>query len=252
MIVINGRLASYAEIWFDEERPRNVAADVLIFRQRPAPLDSGTCTPFLTLVSDLSMDETRIMEGFGNTNRYKIRRAETKDGLEAAFVTDPLARLDEFCEFYDAFAREKSMQPAYRRGLVAASAARQLVLTSASRGGEPLVWHAYVISAKRAALLHSASHFRGRENSDRALCGRANRWLHWRDMLSFRQMGLLQYDWGGLFENETDAEHASINHFKSEFGGRREQTYECTLPLTAKGRLYLLARGTLERLKERA
>lgn len=252
MILINGRLASYAELWFDEERPRTVAADVLIFRQRPEPLDGGTCTPFLTLVNDLSIDEARIMAGLHNTNRYKIRRAETKDGLEAAFVTDPLERLDEFCDYYDAFAREKSVRPSYRRGLAAASAARQLVLTSASRGGEPLVWHAYVVYGKRAALLHSASHFRGKENADRAARGRANRWLHWRDMLSFRQMGLRQYDWGGLFDDETSAEHASINRFKSEFGGRREQTYECTLPLTAKGRLYLLARGTLERLKDRA
>ena len=248
MILIHGRVATYGEIWFDEEPPPSNPADVLMFRQRPTPIDSAHCSLFLTLVNDITLDEDGIMAGFGDNNRYKIRRAENKDGIDAAFVTDPTRDLDEFCDFYDTFARQKSVGSTYRRGLAAAAQAQQLVLTSASRNGERLVWHAYVIQGKRAALLHSASHFRGKDNDHRALCGRANRWLHWRDMLGFRQIGIEQYDWGGLFEDESVPEQANINKFKREFGGVRERTYNCVLPVTLKGQLYVMARGAQERL----
>lgn len=251
MIRIDGRLATYVELWFNEELPSTVAADVVMFNQRPAPVDDARSSVFLTLVNDISIDEAQVMAGFGHTNRYKINRAETKDGLRADFMTDSLRYLDEFCHFYDAFARQKSVQNSYRRGLAAAAAAHQLVLTSASCNGERLVWHAYVMYGKRTALRYSASHFRGRERHDRALLGRANRWLHWRDMMSFKRMGFEHYDWGGLFEDESAAERAGINNFKREFGGRLERTYDCTLPLSLKGRLYLLLRETLDRLNHR-
>lgn len=78
------------------------------------------------------------------------------------------------------------------------------------------------------------------EDTERALVSRANRWLHWQDMLTFKQKGFECYDWGGLFEDETSPERAGINRFKCDFGGRREVTYNCTYSLTARGRLYLM------------
>lgn len=241
MILIKARAATYAELWFGEEPPLKPKADVLMFRQRPAPVSGNACSPFLTLVIDLSQDEDAIFAKFGNTNRYKIKRADKKDGLAFERYADPRPHLDRFCTFYNEFAQQKSLVLAYRRGLHAAADAGQLVLTTASRGGEPLVWHAYIMSGNRAALLHSASHFRAKDNDERALVGRANRWLHWRDMLELKTMGLSEFDWGGLFADESKPEQASINRFKYEFGERRETTYNCTYPITMRGRLAMLA-----------
>jgi hypothetical protein len=247
MIRIEGRLATYGEVWFDEEVPVNPGVDVLLYKQRPQPIAEHPASAFITLVSDLSGAEASLMAAFGSTNRYKIKRADTKDALEAEFFVEPRPELATFCDFYDAFAQLKKLEPSYRRGLMAAAQAGQLVLTSARRDGVRLVWHAYILQGTTAALLYSASHFRDRPSGDRAALGRANRWLHWRDMLSLRKAGALHYDWGGLFEDETVAEHAGINEFKYNFGGRREVTYNCSVGMTIKGRCFLSVQKMLQR-----
>jgi hypothetical protein len=249
MIHIKGRLATYGEIWFDEQPPRAAGVDVLMFRQRSLPIEGHLCSPFLSLVNDLSESEETLMAGFGNTNRYKIKRAASKDGLAAEWPADLHAQLDSFSDFYDEFARQKRLQPVYRRGLNAACTSGQLVLSYASKDGCTLVWHAYITQGHKIALLHSASFFRELQNGDRALLARANRWLHWRDMLHFKQIGLHIYDWGGLFADETDPARAGINSFKREFGGRSVCTYNCSIAITMKGSAYLKARSVVDCLK---
>ena len=121
------------------------------------------------------------------------------------------------------------------------------MLTSACRNGEALVWHAYLTSGKAAWLQYTGSCFRNKENDYRALVGRANRWLHWKEMLQFKEMGLKRYDWGGLFEDESVPENAGINRFKKDFGGQQVRTYDCTLPVTIRGRLWLPLRDAWRR-----
>src|SRR5712691_506245 len=247
MIRINGRGAVDGEVWCDEEPPGDSGVDIVLYCQREAPIADARTAPFLSLVTDLSVEEDAITDKFGTDCRYKIRRAETKDGMRMEFITDPEARLDEFRAFYDAFAGEKSLEPCDRQWLVAACQARQLALTSASRNGEALVWHAYVMSGKTARLQYTGSRFRNRENDYRALVGRANRWLHWREMLRFKEMGIKRYDWGGLFEDESVPERAGINQFKKDFGGQQVRTYDCTVPVTLRGRIWLALRDAWRR-----
>ena len=248
MIRINGRGAAYGEVWYEEEPPRDSGVDIFLYRQRDAPIADARSTPFLSLVTDLSGREDAITEKFGKDCRYKIRRAETKDGLRMEFIADPESRLDEFRLFYDAFARQKSLGPSNRQWLLAACKARQLALSSAAQNGEALVWHAHVMSGRTAGLQYTGSCFRNRESDFRALVGRANRWLHWRDMLRFKEMGIQRYDWGGLFEDESVPGHAGVNKFKKEFGGQQVRTYNCTVPVTLRGRIWLPLRDAWHRL----
>ena len=245
MITIKGRFATYGELWFDEDPPDRASVDILMFRLRRQPLAGGVCDPFLSLVSDLTVAPEALMASFGGTNRYKIKRADSKDGLTAEFLPNAAPHLDAFIDFYDDFARRKKLQQAYRRGLEAACEAGRLVLSTASCNGERLVWHAYIRSGDTAALLHSASHFRDKDGADRALVARANRWLHWRDMLAFKAADVRTYDWGGIFEDETAPEQASINSFKREFGGARVQAFNCTTVCSLKGRVYVAVRKTI-------
>ncbi|SRR5216683_3729342 len=247
MIRINGWGAVYGEVWYDEGLPRDCGIDIILYRQRGAPIADSQTTPFLSLVTDLSGGEDTITEKFRKDCRYEIRRAETKDGLRTEFIADPESRLDEFCAFYDAFAKQKSLGPSDRQWLLAACKARQLALSSVSQNGEALVWHAHVMFGRTAGLKYSSSCFRNRENDYRALVGRANRWLHWRDMLRFKGMGIQRYDWGGLFEDESVPERAGINKFKKDFGGQQERTYDCTVPVTIRGRIYIALRDAWRR-----
>ena len=238
MIRINGRGAVYGEVWYDEEPVGDSGVDIVLYRQRETPLANARSAPCLSLVTDLAADENAILDQFGKDCRYKVRRAETKDGLRMEFILRPSDRLDEFRAFYDAFAAQRSLAPSNHQWLGAACDAGQLALTTASRNGEALVWHAYVMSGKTAQLQYTGSCFRDRENEYRALVGRANRWLHWKDMLQFKAMGMKRYDWGGLFEDESLPERAGINQFKKDFGGQQVRSYDCTLPVTLKGRVY--------------
>jgi hypothetical protein len=247
MIRIKGRGVVYGEIWYDEELPRHPGVDIVLYRQREVPIPNARTTPFLTMVTDLSVTEGAITEKFGKDCRYKIRRAETRDELRMEFITDPEDMVDEFRAFFNAFAKEKSFWPCDHQWLLAACKARQLVLTSVSRNGETLVWHAYLTSGKTAWLQYTGSCFRNKENDYRALVGRANRWLHWKGMLRFKETGVERYDWGGLFEDESVPENAGINRFKKDFGGQQVRTYDCTLPVTLKGRIWLPLREAWRR-----
>jgi hypothetical protein len=249
VIRIKGKAVVYGEVWFDEEVPARPGVDVVVYRQRQAPIPGVPHKPFLTMVSDLAVAEDEINKPFDNTCRYQIRRADGKDGLQAEFITEPAGRLDEFCEYFDAFARQKSIEPASREYLEGMCAAGQLVLTLARRGDSVLAWHAYLRSGAVSWLEHTASSFREGDNEHRALVGRANRWLHWRDMLAFRANGVTCYDWGGMFEDESTAERAGINNFKRSFGGRIEHRCEYSLPVSLRGRLFLPLRDAWRRWK---
>ena len=248
MIRLEGRAAVYGEVWFNEDPPREAQVDIVLYRQRQAPVAGARATPFRSMITDLSAVEDDIAGRFGKDCRYEIRRAEAKDGLRTELVAESQTRLQEFADFYDAFAAQKGFAPCDRKWLAAARTARRLVLSAASRDGEVLVWHAYYSDGRVASLQSSASCFRGRDTAYRALIGRANRWLHWQDMLGFRRMGVGRYDWGGLFEDESTPERKGINRFKRDFGGEPVRSYECVLPLTVKGRLYLPLRNTWRRL----
>ena len=63
--------------------------DIVLYRQRDAPIADARYIPFLSLVTNLSEGEDAITEKFGKDCRYKIRRAETKDGLRMELITDP-------------------------------------------------------------------------------------------------------------------------------------------------------------------
>src|SRR5258708_7045050 len=221
MIRINGQGVVGGEVWYDEEPQDCGGVDVVLYRHRPVPVARGHCSPFLSLVTEISVPEDAIIGQFDETCRYQIRRAQAKDGLEVQTLRDPVSRLEEFLAFFDAFAQQKSLASADPQWLRAACRSGQLALTCASSRGEALVWHAYVLSGSTAMLQHSGSHFRERDGAYRSLVGRANRLLHWKDMLWFRQLGLERFDWGGLFEDESTPERSGISRFKQSFRGRR-------------------------------
>lgn len=239
MIHFKGRGVVYGELWYDEELPRDPDVDIVLYRQKANPIANARATPLLSMITDLSVPENAIAERFGKDCRYKIRRADSKDGLAMEFMNDPRGRLEEFCAFFDAFAKQKGFWPCDRKWLLAACDTGRLVLTSASRDGEALVWHAYLVSGRSAWLQYTGSCFRDKDNDHRALIGRANRWLHWKEMLRFKEMGMERYDWGGLFEDESVPGNEGINRFKKDFGGTPVRTYDCTVPITLKGRIWL-------------
>lgn len=193
-----------------------------------------------TLIINLTQGEEELFSQVQKTTRYEIRRALDKDELALTTYANPsLEEVAEFCDFYDEFAGSRSLRPIFRPRLYSLARANMLVLTSAGKQVEtPLVWHAYVASQKRMMLLYSASLFRHTETSaDRNLLGRANRCLHWKDILHAKKIGALLYDMGGIDIVGEDPQKARIAEFKRGFGGQVVATYFRTCPRSFKGRL---------------
>jgi hypothetical protein len=242
MSIVRRQWPSVVQFWFDEPIPTN-AVDVAYFRQRSHPPAGSSFHDYHTLLIDLGDTEERIQENFHKETRYKIRRAEARDSLESRQISAPdESDIRDFHAFHSSFAKGKGMAPVDIEYLVAAANAGCLRLSSIQQQGEVLVWHSYIAIDCRARSLHSASQLREANASQRTLIDRANRYLHWQDMLNFKRQGVRIYDFGGLYRTKDDQGFLRINPFKLSFGGTRVTEYDGVLACSTLGRIYLLGR----------
>lgn len=238
MFIKKEHLIRHQEIWCDEAPPAR-GADVISHRQSRRPV--GRCTPFSTVLIDLSLDEEQIFAAFKKEARQEIRRCE-KDGVRhESWLHPDEETLDEYCLFYDEFAASKNLPLAPRGKLHEYAAGGRLMLTRAVHEDKVLLWHSFVMTGKRCRGLQSASHSRLVEDkSFRQMVGRSNRFCHWHDMLIARSLGFLEYDLGGWYAGSENAELVRVNKFKEEFGGKVVEEFDCVYPSTWKGVLYFL------------
>ena len=245
-IAYQRKFVRIAEYW-NGEVPHLKGVDIERYFQQSRRLEGMFCRDFYTILIDLLNDPETLLAGMKRDTRYEIRRAQREGFIYDFLDGGETGVFDEFCDYFDAFAREKN-QPVMRRPwltLLAESGALTLTRIADPTGGA-LVWHGYHCSSQRATLLYSASISRDRESSaQRTLVGRANRYQHWMDMLSFKAKGLSTYDLGGWYEGAEDQKRLSINRFKEEFGGAIVHNYICERASTLKGSLFLKLRTAL-------
>jgi len=249
MILVKSRFLTTGQVWFDDE-PTGEKVDVLLFRQRSSPITSIRCVPFHTIVTDLRRKPEEILSSFSKDTRYEIRRGESKDLFSFShWQKNEQGVLQDFLRFYGKFAQQKGLPAANERELKAFATARAIAFSCCrSQEGEELVWHVYYTSPTRVRLLYSASLYRDTTNSAyRSMIGRANRFLHWQDMLFFKSEGVMVYDFGGWYAGNADKEKISINKFKEEFGGTVVKEYNCEQCMTLKARIVTIAGKLLKR-----
>ncbi len=206
-------------------------------------------TPFKTQLIALERSDSELFGFLSSSTRYKINRAE-REGFHSHVDASPSSdAIAQYAAFYDEFALLKSLPQSNVPKLSALSAAGALALTSVTdAAGKVLAAHAYVSDpeARRVRLLYSASHFRAsQESSERNLIGRANRLLHWQEMVEFKRLGFAYYDLGGLPMDESDPVKNAIAKFKLEFGGDHVIEYNGLIPRNLVARAALAVRRTL-------
>jgi lipid II:glycine glycyltransferase (peptidoglycan interpeptide bridge formation enzyme) len=243
MTLLRKEAISIAEVWFDEEFTNMNFVDLVYYLQRTHPIEKVRSQEFYTILVDLTKSEDNLWKNIHGNNRYKIRRAE-KDKVTYQFLD--CDRVDaklvnDFSETYDSFALEKGLSKIKRSRLMQYAEAKLLNISTVQLPEDsPLVWHVYYRGENRVRLLHSASIKKNGEMS--SIIGRANRFLHWQDILKFKTLGIITYDLGGWYEGNTDQERLNINKFKEEFGGEIVKNFNQSYATTMKGKLYLLAR----------
>ena len=181
-----------------------------------------------TLLTDLTQAESDLLGVCDSTTRYEIRRA-FKDGVECKYfsseaILEGSSVIDQFETEYSQMHKDKGMMHTSAKPYLQQLAwAKALTITTASIDDQVVAYHTYVQGDGVARLLHSVSTFREvKSNSDRNAIARANRLLHYKDMLLFKREGYRIYDWGGYSERE---DVASISSFKKGFGGKLAPSY---------------------------
>ncbi|OQC00516.1 MAG: hypothetical protein BWX78_01109 [Firmicutes bacterium ADurb.Bin099] len=175
-----------------------------------------------TLRNDLRLSEDELLKAFESNVRNEVRRAK-RDGCECKVVSSlekPIPR--ELIGEFDAAHIEMNKQ----KGLPYVSLAKELmqyneqsvlIITIAYINEVAVAYHIYLCGDGIVRLMYSVSSFRNiTDSKEKAAIGRANRLLHFEDMMYFKLNGYLIYDWGGY---STDEKLAGINAFKRGFGG---------------------------------
>jgi hypothetical protein len=227
-------------------------ADIQQVSQVSEPRKGWTCTEFSTLLLDLRRDEEGLWGEVKSGCRQEIRRARDRDGLTVDVFDAPgKEEVADFLRFYDASARVKGIGSGDARVLARLADGSGLSLGRvASADGTALAWHAYVVAAGRARLLHSAIRRDEGPAESAALRGRANRLLHWSEICHFRGRGLLQYDFGGLALGAKGGTLAGIDAFKKTFGGETAVEFKCRRAASVVGRLALGAVSAMIRARQ--
>lgn len=230
MILLNRKLhgINFRVAWFaDKSLPEKG-----IITYKEAQYEGKGAVTFDTLVNDLTKEPEDIKNGFAKNCKYEVNRAQ-REGvsyriLSGEDITDE--EIDKFLEFFKTFWESKDIpftdENELRRDFRAYRDNGVLVFSIGVVGGEDAIYHTYVHDEKRARLWHSASLYRllGDESGDsRKIIGMGNRYLHYEDMLYFKEKGLTEYDWGGAGKGE---DVISITKFKEAFGGSPETNYE--------------------------
>ena len=194
-------------------------------------------TKFISLLGS----EDDLFDQIGKNTKPKIKRAISEGGLRFSLIENP----DEVRDLYNEFARGKGRPPLDERSFRAYWP--KLVATKISSDADALVMHAFLVDEglKRANHLYSASLFRSTDDNDRrSLIGRANRALHYLNMLNFKGGGITTYDLGGYALGTLDPELQEVNEFKDSFGGQLvEESNYVSLPLHWARKLNRLLRG---------
>lgn len=237
------------EVWYKEDGIVNQDCDIVFFKQI-VDQPKVKSEEFHTLILNLEEEKEVIFKNISKNNRYEINRAQNKDELSFQIIAGSDVTVDvieKFVEAYNSFADERSKGSIKPSDFTKYAEKNQLVISTVERENQPLVWHTYIIQNGRARLKTSNSIFANEDNEVKNLIGRANKWLHWQDILYFKNNSYKIYDFGGWYPGDSDLKLLGINKFKESFGGIKESSYNYTVAKTMKGKLYL----ALNKLKKK-
>jgi hypothetical protein len=244
-----------AEIWYNfsekPDKPVDIYRYKFILKNNPK---AASYEKLFTLLIDLTKDENAIFAEIKKNTRYEINRANNKDGIKTRTLLcaddSNLGKINTYISFFNQFAGSKGRSTINYHDLKPFVEEKKLCIRYALKDDEILTMHAYVISDNTARLHQSSSLFRNSDNPEyRTMTARANRFLHWDDILYFKGRGLHWYDLGGWYGGDENKEQLAINIFKESFGGQLKEEYSYIIPITMKGKLAVFFHTILDMLK---
>ncbi|MDR0556874.1 MAG: hypothetical protein LBG43_03245 [Treponema sp.] len=250
-----------AEIWYNYAEKPDRKIDVLRYKYVAERKEKAASFEELwTLLIDLGKTEDELFFLIRKNTRYEINRARNKDAIEIMTLLKKGEKNEEklkrYIDFFNAFAESKNRSHIHFSDLERFYNNGTLCVRLASSGNEPLTMHAYVISDNIARLHQSTSLFRNSEDGGyKNLVGRANRFLHWEDMLYFKKKGVRWYDFGGWYggaaASQSYREQLLIDQFKEYFGAEKKREYSFIEPASFLGKIAVSAHSVIATVKKR-
>ena len=195
---------------------------------------------------DLRKPSKEIVSSFTSAYRREVKRSMRDDEFVIERKETPNeAEMEEFCTYFNEFSKQKGIYTIGMQNLLPMIKAGAFLLTKATcrKTGEIMCFVTYIWQGKRASAHFGCSHFRLQESSvERQVVGRANKYLHYQNMLYFKEKGCEIYDFGGYHQDEQGLPLTGIDDFKQRMGGEVFQEYAFYYPRSIKGKLALRLR----------
>ncbi|MBP5599727.1 MAG: hypothetical protein J6X48_05535 [Lachnospiraceae bacterium] len=205
-----------------------------------------------TLINDLTLSEDELFMLYDKKVRNEIRRAEKEDisfyfynAKEVAINAGKEEVIDKYYDFCDGI-NKPELKNNLNRDEFKAFVANGNIAISKAEYGDGGVYHIYMYDDKTAMLWFSFSDYRNLEGKNQ-VAGWANRALHHKDMMAFKELGLEKYEWGGISSSK---EPNGIDKFKMNFGGTVTNVYYDFKGNTLKGKILIGLKSLISKRKE--
>lgn len=169
-----------------------------------------------TSTIDLTQSETALFNSINNTFKYHIRKAQL---LNFKYISNTKASIQDckkLIHSFKKFAAEKKITPMNQRRIFALQKSGNIIITKIKNEDIDIATHVYLFDEQRIILMHTFHNLDHTKHQER---GYANKFLHWKDILLFKEMSFKVYDFGGI-----DLEKVpGISNFKLSFGGTIEE-----------------------------
>ncbi|MBQ7203713.1 MAG: hypothetical protein IJS03_06840 [Eubacterium sp.] len=247
-IINKGRMLTYADVYFTDSAVNTISqkCDICTYHNIYDLHDEKNkyFTEY-TLISDLTENEDDLWCAIHKKTRYEIRRAERYDIQFVYYDSNDIINGSEFnfadfSKMYEKMFESKDLPRLLDKnefyGLINA---RGGTITAAIHNEKALVYHFYINDNEHTKLTISCSELWTADSQiDKNMIGYANKWLHWKDFLYFKEIGVESYDWGGVTWNEEDqGKLEGINKFKASFGGKPVSYFCETVVISNKAKL---------------
>jgi hypothetical protein len=218
---INKKIFSRQYIWFYNNEPLKLLNNNIFVHSHvlPESIKAVNLEKVYTSVIDISVSIDSITANFKTKLRGYINKGKRTE-FEYIIVDLTLAsNQNKIINNYNLFATKKGISLLNTNLFISYCNSGFMEATQIMFDNIPIAMHVYLKEKERVVLSYSF-HLPNLEKFDGQFIGLANRYLHFLDILNYKEKGYLKYDLGGLTNDES-----SLRDFKLSFGGYVEENY---------------------------
>lgn len=191
---------------------------------------------------DLKSTKEQIFYKINKESRYEIRKTmKSRSFLYCYFSVNLIIFIEKFLDVYskNIIQYNSNLEISIKRMLSYYYSGKLAITSLYYKKYGFLVWHVYYVDGNNARLLYSVNDYTKieRSNLKKKLFGELNRVLHWFDILKFKRLGYVNYDFGGI-SNSDNTKTDGIRKFKLAFGGEVYSFVDYVEYISTKGKLF--------------